>query len=119
VYVRCLHAGRFVTLDAAPKAATDPPSPRRKDDRLWLRLSAQERALISEAAAVADTTVTEFVLPSTADAAHQVLADPSLPESAHVRPAGPCMGGLRGLLDREPRSLPRLVELLGEPSVLQ
>jgi len=42
-----------VTLDATPKAPAGPPGRRRTDDRLGLRLSVDERALIAEAAAEA------------------------------------------------------------------
>jgi uncharacterized protein (DUF1778 family) len=98
----------------APKPPADSPRRRRKDDRLGLRLSIDERALISEAAAAADTTVTEFVLRSATDAAHRVLAD----RRTFVL-AAPAWEALARALDREPRSLPRLVELLGEPSVFE
>jgi uncharacterized protein (DUF1778 family) len=101
-------------IDDASKAPVSPPHPRRKGDRLGLRLSVEERTLIAEAAAAADTTVTEFVLRSATDAAHQVLAD----RRTFVLPA-PAWEAFVAMLDHEPRSLPRLVELLGEPSLFE
>lgn len=103
-----------MTLDATPKPTAGPPRQRRKDDRLGLRLSMDEHALISEAAAAADTTVTEFVLRSATDAAHRVLAD-----RRRFVLSAPAWESFARALDREPRSLPRLVELLGEPSVFE
>ena len=102
-----------MTLGAS-KPSADLPRRHRKDDRLGLRLSVDERALISEAAAAADTTVTQFVLRSATDAAHRVLAD----RRTFVL-AAPAWEAFARTLDREPRSLPRLVELLGEPSVFE
>lgn len=114
MYVRCLYGVDPVIVDGAPKASANPPHPRRKGDRLGLRLSVEERALIAEAAAAADTTVTEFVLRSATDAAHQVLAD----RRAFVLPAL-AWEAFVATLDREPRSLPRLAEFLGEPSIFE
>jgi uncharacterized protein (DUF1778 family) len=100
-------------LDTAP-TVHDTSRPQRKGDRLGLRLSAEQRALISEAASAAETTVTEFVLRSVTDAAHQVLAD----RRTFALPAEQ-WDAFMAVLDREPRPFPSLVELLGEPSVFE
>ena len=73
--------------------------PTRKDTRLGLRLNASQRALLAEAAAVSDASLSEFVLRSATQAAREVLAD----RTDFVLPAGR-WSTFVAALDRPPRA---------------
>jgi uncharacterized protein (DUF1778 family) len=87
--------------------------PTRKDTRLGLRLNASQRALLAEAAAVSDASLSEFVLRSATQAAREVLAD----RTDFVLPAGR-WSTFVAALDRPPRAPVGLVELLATQGVL-
>jgi uncharacterized protein (DUF1778 family) len=82
---------------------------RRRDRRLGVRTTAEERALIDRAAAAAGTDLTSFVVTRLTDAARRVLADRDRftlsPEAAaeweriNQRPAEE-LAGLRRLMQR-------------------
>jgi uncharacterized protein (DUF1778 family) len=85
------------------------PSSRTRNKRLEVRTTAEERALIDQAAIASGTDVTTFVVTSLTDAAQRVLADRghfTLPpaaakawEAVNRRPAR-TLPGLRRLADR-------------------
>jgi uncharacterized protein (DUF1778 family) len=84
-----------------------------RSERLELRVSPEEKQLLSDAAAVTARTITQFVMQSAAIAAQDVLADRTLFVISEAQ-----WDAFAAALDREPRSLPRLSTLLTEPSVL-
>lgn len=84
-----------------------------KSGRLDLRVSAEQKRLIEEAAAVSATTVSEFVLASASSAAQAVLADRTAFSLSRERWAA-----FAAAIERPPRDLPRLAELLAARSVL-
>lgn len=85
-----------------------------KSGRLDLRVSAQQKRLIEEAAAASDTTVSEFVLASAASAAQAVLADRTAFRLSRER-----WTAFAEAIDRPARDLPRLAELLATRTVLE
>jgi uncharacterized protein (DUF1778 family) len=92
----------------SPQTSTEP-----KNDRLNLRASAQQAALIREAAEAVGTTMTDFVLDSACAKAEEVLADRRrfvVGDDAWAR--------FMEALDRPPRAKPRLKELLETRGVL-
>ncbi len=94
---------------------TQAPTPRRtKSDRLEIRLEAEHRELLGEAAAASAMSVSSFVLTHATDAARAVLADRTsfvLPEER--------WDAFVELLDRDVKPMPGLVALLARPSVLE
>lgn len=84
-----------------------------KAERLAVRVSASQKALLDQASRATGSTLSEFVLTAATEAAEDVLADrrrfvmPRQEWSAFVQ-----------LLDAPPRSLPRLRGLLESPGVL-
>ncbi len=94
---------------------TQAPSPRRtKSDRLEIRLEAEHRELLDEAAAASAMSVSSFVLAHATDAARAVLADRTsfvLPEER--------WDAFVELLDRDAKPMPGLAALLARPSVLE
>lgn len=99
--------------DPVRSAASTSPRDAAKKERLGLRVSAAQRALLDEASRTSETTLSEFVLTAATRAAEDVLADRrrfALPNDRwdeFVR-----------LLDAPPRTLPRLRRLLASPTVL-
>ena len=84
-----------------------------RSERLELRVSPEEKQLLSDAAAATERTVSQFVFQSAAIAAQDVLADRRnffLSETA--------WDAFAAALEREPRFLPRLANLVNSPSVL-
>lgn len=86
---------------------------KRKDDRLELRLDPAQRRLLDEAAAARAMSTSAFVLSHATTAAQEVLAD----RVSFVLP-DERWDSFTALLEREPRSLPRLAAFLAKPSVL-
>jgi uncharacterized protein (DUF1778 family) len=84
-----------------------------RSERLELRVSPEEKQLLSDAATATQRTVSQFVVQSAAIAANDVLADR---RSFVVSEAA--WNAFAAALEREPRSLPRLANLLAEPSIL-
>ena len=84
---------------------------RRRSQRIEVRATPEDRALIDRAVATAGTTVTAFVLSSVTTAARQVLADRTefvlSPEAADAWEA---------INTRPARDLPGLRELMRRPS---
>lgn len=86
----------------------------RRDERLAVRATREERALIADASAAAETTVSDFVLRATLAHAEEVLADRRvfrLPEDRWV--------AFVSLLDEPSIDRPRLRRLLTTPSILE
>jgi uncharacterized protein (DUF1778 family) len=91
-------------------------APRRADpksERLAVRVSREQRALLVDASRAQETTVTEFVLGAATRAAHDVLAD-----RRRFLLDAPDWAAFVSALDRAPRDLPLLRSLLSTPSVL-
>ena len=90
------------------------PEPRRpKTDRLEIRLRAEQRQLIDEAASASAMSVSAFVLAHATEAAKSVLADRTVFELPAER-----WDEFVDLLERDPVPMPGLAELLAGPSVL-
>ncbi len=85
----------------------------RKDARLEVRVSAEQRHLLDEAAAVSGMTVSGFVLSHATEAARTVLADRVVFELPMER-----WDAFVDLLDRETRPMTGLAAFLARPSVL-
>lgn len=84
-----------------------------KTERLAVRISPEQRSLLSEASRTQEKTITEFVLSAATRAAEDVLAD-----RRRFVLAEPEWANFLAALDRPPRDLPRLRRLLVAPSVL-
>lgn len=84
-----------------------------KSERLAVRVSREQRALLVDASRAQETTVTEFVLSAATRAAQDVLAD-----RHRFVLDGPEWAAFVAALDRAPRELPRLRSLFSSPSVL-
>ena len=85
----------------------------RKNDRLEIRLRADQRRLLDDAASASAMSVSAFVLTHATDAARAVLADRAAFELPAER-----WDEFVDLLEREPVSMPGLSDLLAGPSVL-
>lgn len=85
----------------------------RRSKRLDVRLSAVERDLFVEAAALSGRTVADFVRETATTAARMLLAD----RTRFVIPPER-WAAFAEALDREPRDLSRLAASLAEPSIL-
>lgn len=86
---------------------------KRKADRLELRLEAENRRLLNEAAAASSMSVSAFVLAHATEAAKGVLADRTtfrLPDDR--------WDAFVEFLERDERPMPELVAFLARPSVL-
>ena len=86
--------------------------PRRKEDRLELRLEPANRRLLDEAAAASSMSTSAFVLTHATEAAREVLAD----RTAFVLPNDRWDAFVQ-LLEREERPMPGLAAFLARPSV--
>jgi uncharacterized protein (DUF1778 family) len=84
-----------------------------KNGRLGLRINERQRSILTAASRAEGTTVSEFVLKYATRAAEDVLAD----RRAFVL-AESQWAAFTEVLDRSPRDLPRLRELLEAPTVL-
>jgi uncharacterized protein (DUF1778 family) len=93
--------------NGAPRG-TDP-----KSERLAVRVSREQRALLLDASRAQETTVTEFVLRAATQAAQDVLAD-----RRRFVLDEPDWAAFVSAVDRAPRDLLRLRSLLSSPSVL-
>ena len=84
---------------------------RRRNKRLELRATAEERELIERAARVSGTDLTEFVLAHASDAARRVLAD------RHRFDLEPeALAAWDAVNARRARDLPGLRELMSRPT---
>lgn len=94
-------------------SAISPPNKREpRDGRLNLRASTTQKELISRAAAQTGQSVTDFVLRSAVDTAHNVLADQRIFQMSEEE-----WDWFQEFLDSPPKSMPRLKRLLTEPSM--
>lgn len=96
----------------SPARSTSRPT-QPKSERLAVRISSEQRSLLSEASRAEEKTITEFVLGAATRAAEDVLAD-----RHRFVLAEPDWAAFLAVLDRSPRDLPRLRRLLATPSVL-
>ena len=98
-------------MSPAARSTSRPKSP--NSERLAVRISPEQRSLLSEASRTQEKTITEFVLSAATRAAEDVLAD-----RRRFVLAEPEWAAFLAALDRPPRDLPRLRKLLATPSVL-
>lgn len=98
-------------MSPAARSTSRPTNP--KSERLAVRISPEQRSLLSEASRAQEKTITEFVLGAATRAAEDVLAD-----RRRFVLAEPEWAAFLAALDRPPRDLPRLRRLLTTPSVL-
>ncbi|MFT4217162.1 MAG: DUF1778 domain-containing protein [Micropruina sp.] len=84
---------------------------RRKDARLAVRLTADQDALIRDAAAVTGQSLTEFVTTAAVTRAEDTLADRRV-----FRLDDAAWAEFTAILDRPARRIPELVKLLDEPA---
>lgn len=116
VYARCTHRTPIVTLPARSdriRRTARAVAPTRKSERLAVRITKRQHALLTEASRAAQTTVSEFVLDAATEAAEQVLADRTqfqLPAEQWRR--------FLSALDAPVEPLPRLRQLLESRTVL-
>lgn len=90
------------------------PDSRRRDDRLELRLSAESKKLLLQAAELRNQSISAFVLDSGLTAAEQALAD-----RVQFKLSAKAYDAFVSALDQSPKSKPRLDALLNSPSVLE
>lgn len=83
-----------------------------KDEKIQLRIQPRQKALISQAARVRQTTLSAFMVENACAAAQQVLAD----EMHFVLSPGQ-WDAFQAALDRPPRKNRALAKLLKEPGV--
>lgn len=84
---------------------------RRRDQRLGLRTTREERELIDRAVKIEGTDVTEFVISSAVDAARRVLADRD-----RFRLSPRALAEWERINRRRARDLPGLRKLMQRPS---
>jgi uncharacterized protein (DUF1778 family) len=83
-----------------------------KESRLNIRISPHQKDIITRAAALTNTTVSDFVLSHAYKAADRVVTD-----NARFRLSPEKWEAFCEALDKPSRSIPELVELVREPSV--
>jgi uncharacterized protein (DUF1778 family) len=96
-------------METASRTRTD----RRKNDRLELRISQEERRVLDDAAAASGMSVSAFVLSHATDAARDLLAD----RSSFVLPPER-WNTFVAMLERDPRPMPGLAAFLARRSIL-
>jgi uncharacterized protein (DUF1778 family) len=96
-------------MDTASQTRTD----KRKNDRLELRISQDQRRILDEAAAASGMSVSAFVLSHATDAARDLLAD----RTSFVLPPER-WNTFVTMLERDPRPMPGLAAFLTRRSVL-
>jgi uncharacterized protein (DUF1778 family) len=82
-----------------------------KDERLNIRVSRAEKAVVEQAASLRHMAVSQFMLQAALQSAEEVLADQSrfiVPEDRWMQ--------FSALLDRPARVIPALAEAASEPS---
>lgn len=77
-----------------------------------MRASSTQKELISQAASLSGQSVTDFVLRSAVDRAHDVLADQRIFQMSEDEWAW-----FKDFLDSPPKSMPRLKKLLTESPI--
>jgi uncharacterized protein (DUF1778 family) len=86
---------------------------KRKDDRLELRISQEQRRILDDAAAASGMSVSAFVLSHATDAARDLLAD----RTSFVLPPER-WDTFVTMLERDPRPMPGLAAFLARRSLL-
>jgi uncharacterized protein (DUF1778 family) len=89
-------------------------SPRRRDDRLELRLTPKAKTMLKRAASAEEKSVSAFVLDKSLEAAAETLAD-----RREFRLSAQQYAAFVAALDAAPKRRPRLERLFAEPSVLE
>lgn len=89
-------------------------SPKRRDDRLELRLTPKAKTMLKRAASAEEKSVSAFVLDKSLEAAAETLAD-----RREFRLSAQQYDAFVAALDAAPNSRPRLERLFAEPSVLE
>jgi uncharacterized protein (DUF1778 family) len=89
-------------------------SPKRRDDRLEVRLTPKAKTMLKRAADCEEKTVSAFVLDKSLEAAAETLAD-----RHEFRLSAQQYDVFVAALDAAPKPRPRLERLLSEPSVLE
>jgi len=84
---------------------------RRRSQRIEVRATPEDRAVIERAVAASGTSVTAFVLSSVTTAAHRVLAD-----RTEFFLSAEAAGAWEAINERPARDLPGLRELMQRPS---
>ncbi len=84
-----------------------------KSERLDIRISAETRLILQQAAKERHTTISQFVLESALHSASAVLA-----ERSRMRLGADQWSAFMAALEAPPRRHPRMERLLNEPSVL-
>lgn len=92
---------------------TSTPTPKRKDDRLELRLEPTKRRLLDDAAAASSMSTSAFVLTHATAAAQHVLAD----RTTFVLPADRWDAFVERL-EQDERPMSGLAAFLARPTVL-
>lgn len=85
-----------------------------KEDRINFRVSAAQKALISRAAALKKTSVTNFIVDTACEAAQEMLA-----EQRHFELTEEQWNAFCAALDAPPKEIPQLRMLLEKPSVFR
>ena len=100
----------MVTIQTTP---VDRSGRAAKTARLDLRVTPEQKRHLEEAAALAEQSVTEFVVASARSAANEILAD-----RTRFVLSPDQWTAFMDAIDRPPRYLPKLASLLSSPSVL-
>ena len=91
--------------------STEQKSGRQKDDRLYLRVSSDEKLIVEEAATELGLTTSAFIVREALAAAEEVLADRTRFELSPSQ-----WDAFVARLDEPVRDLPEIRRLLSEPS---
>ncbi|MGN6273106.1 MAG: DUF1778 domain-containing protein [Protaetiibacter sp.] len=86
--------------------------PSLKNDRLELRLTADQKRTIEQAATISGRSVTDFSVPLLLDGASEVIR-----QDRELRVSAEAWEAFNAVLDRPARSVAGLAELLRRPSV--
>jgi uncharacterized protein (DUF1778 family) len=90
--------------------ATKAAAPTVKEDRLYVRMSPDQKQRVTRAARTRHLTTSQFVVQATLDAAEAVLADQTV---FHLSPEQ--WEAFQARLDEPPRDIPALKKLFSEP----
>lgn len=83
-----------------------------KNERLQLRLNSQQKEAIAKAASLKQTTMTNFILEKSYEAALEILAEQSVFPLSDEQWEAFCTA-----LEAPPKEIPALKKLLSEPSI--
>lgn len=88
-------------------------TPTQRSDKLDIRISPEAKRVLQEAARERQTTISQFVIDSALNTAHEVLA-----ERTRVGLNAEQWAAFMAALDAPPQRHPRLERLLKEPTIL-